>query len=67
MSVTLKIKIKDSERKQLSEEYEIDRLVDAPITMWHDDETINKYLKILLEEFKGEPHDIIITATMVLR
>lgn len=66
MKTTLKITIKDEERKKLSDSYVIDQLVDPPIVMVGDDVTINKYLKILLDEFKGTPEDIVITATMVL-
>jgi hypothetical protein len=64
--VTLKITIKDAERKKLIEEYVIDRLIDKDITMTNEDETINKYLKKLLAEFKAEPEHIIVTATMVI-
>lgn len=67
MKSTLRITIKGTERKKLIEEYDIDLLVDKPVTMERDDQTINKYLKILLDEFKGEPEDIIITSTMVLK
>ena len=67
MKSTLRITIKGTERKKLIEEYDIDLLVDKPVTMERDDKTINKYLKILLDEFKGEPEDIIITSTMVLK
>lgn len=66
MNCTLKITIKDDERKRLSEEYLIDHFDDKPITMVREDETINKYLKKLLEEFKGKPENIVISATMVL-
>lgn len=67
MKTILRITIKGTEKKKLIEEYDIDRMIDKPVTMERDDETINKYLKILLDEFKGEPEDIIITSIMVLK
>jgi primosomal protein N' len=67
MKTILKIVIKGTERKKLSEEYDLDSFADAPVTMQKEDPTINKYLKILLDEFKGEPEDIIITTKMILQ
>ena len=66
MKTTLKITIKDAERKKLIEEYDIDRMVDEAL-FEEKHPTLQKYLKILLDEFKGEPEDIIITSTMVLK
>lgn len=67
MSTTLKIVIKNAERKSLIEEYVIDPMADKDITMDKSDETINKYLNLLLDQFKGEPEHVIITAKMVLK
>jgi len=63
MSIELTITIKDEEKRKLTKEF----LVYEPVTFTETDPTIDKCLKELLEEFKGEPDDIKIRATMILR
>jgi hypothetical protein len=67
MRSTLKITIKGEEYKKLIDTYDIDPFVDEPPKMERDNLTVQKYLKILLDEFRGEPDNIIITATMILK
>lgn len=62
MSVELRIMVKDEERK-LTKDFNIyDR-----VTLSDSDPVISRCLKETLEEFKGEPEDIQVKATMVLR
>lgn len=63
MAIELVITIKDEEDRRLSKPF----LIYEPVTLVDNDPIINKCLKELLEEFKGEPDDIKVKATMVLR
>lgn len=63
---TLKVTIKGEELKKLSDVYDIDPLVDEAI-LTEDHPTVQKYLKILLDQFKGDTENIIITNTMILK
>ena len=63
MSVELVITVRDEEKKRLTQEfvlYERFEFIDT-------DPTINKCVKELLEEFKGTPDVIKVTATMIMR
>ncbi len=62
MVVELRITLKDSERKLTK-----DFVIYDMITMWEEDPLIHQCLKEAKEEFKGEPEDIKLYATMVLR
>lgn len=62
MSIELKITIRDDERK-LTKDFNIyDR-----VTFVDDDPIIAQCIKEVRDEFKGEPEDIRIKATMVLK
>lgn len=61
MSVEIKITMKDSERK-LTKDFNIYDI----IRLSESDPIINSCIKEVRDEFKGEPEDIIIRATMVL-
>lgn len=63
MSVELVITVKDEEKRRLTREF----LVYEPVTLTHEDATIDKCVKEILEEFKGEPDDIKVKATLILR
>ena len=62
MSIELKITIKDSERK-LTKDFNIYENV----TLIESDPIVKRCIEETLLEFKGEPEDIKIKATMVLR
>lgn len=61
--IELTITIRDEEKRKLSKEF----LVYEPITLDPNDPVIEKCLKELLDEFKGEPDDIKVKALMVLQ
>lgn len=63
MTIELTVTIRDEEKRKLSKDF----LVYEPFTWREDDETITRCVKELIDEFKGEPDDIKIRATMVLR
>ena len=63
MTIELTITIKDEEGRKLSKPF----LVYEPVTLNEDDPVIQSFLKELLEEFNGEPDDIRLKATMILR
>lgn len=63
MTTELTITIRDEEKRKLTKEF----LVYEPFNWKEDDETIQRCVKELLEEFKGEPDDIKVRATMILR
>lgn len=63
MTIELMVTIKDEEKRKLSREF----LVYEQVTLSEDDPIIDKCVKEVLEEFKGEPDDIKIKAVMVLR
>lgn len=63
MSVEISITIKDEEKRRLTREF----LIYETVTMMPEDPVIMKCLEECLEEFKGEPDDIKVKATMVLR
>lgn len=63
MKTDLKITIKDQERKSLSDTFEL-----FEIDLYRAIENAaQKYLKILLEEFKGDVEDIILRTTTYLK
>lgn len=62
MSIELRVTIKDEERK-LTKDFNIYDIV----TLSEHDPVIGKCVKEVIDEFKGEPEDIKIYATMVLR
>lgn len=62
MSIELVITIKDDERKLTR-----DFLIYEPVTFIDSDPVIMRCVKEAVEEFKGEPEDIKIKATMVMR
>lgn len=63
MATELTITIKDEEKRKLSKAF----LLYEPVTLTETDPVIDKCLKEVLEEFKGEPEDVKIRATMVLK
>lgn len=63
MSLELTITVKDEEKRKLTREF----LVYEPVTFVESDPVINKCVKEILAEFKGEPEDIKVKAMMVLR
>jgi hypothetical protein len=63
MSVELVITVKDEEKRRLTREF----LVYEAITLTDTDPVIDKCLKEVLDEFKGEPDDIKVKALMVLK
>lgn len=63
MAIELVITIRDEEDRKLSKPF----LIYEPVTLIDSDPIIMRCLKELLEEFKGEPDDIKLKATMVLR
>jgi hypothetical protein len=63
MSIELTITISDEEKRKLTREF----LVYEPVTLVENDPIIEKCVKEILEEFKGEPDDIKIRAVMILR
>jgi hypothetical protein len=62
MSVELSIIIKDEERTLKK-----DFLIYEPITLIESDPIIQKCVKEVMEEFKGEPEDIKLRAMMVFQ
>jgi len=62
MSIELKVTIKDEERK-LTKDFNIYERV----TLELDDPVISRCIKEARDEFKGEPEDIQIKATMVVK
>jgi predicted transcriptional regulator len=63
MKTDMKITIKNEECKALSDSYELhDIELYAAI-----EKSADEYLKKLLEEFHGEPEDVIIRTTTVLK
>lgn len=62
MAVELTVTIKDEERKLTK-----DFLIYEQVTFTENDPVIDKCVKESIEEFKGEPEDIKIRATMILR
>jgi|HubBroStandDraft_2_1064218.scaffolds.fasta_scaffold128049_1 hypothetical protein len=62
MSVELKITMKDDERKLTK-----DFLIYEKITFDQSDPTIIKCMQEVREEFKGDPTDIKVKGTMVLK
>lgn len=67
MSVELTITIRDEEGKKLIHPYLIYEDVTLKPQNPLDDPVISKAVKELLEEFEGEPDDIKLRATMVLK
>lgn len=63
MCVELTVTIKDEEGKKLSRPF----LIYEPVVLVPEDLVIGRCVKELLEEFKGEPDDIKVRATMVLK
>jgi hypothetical protein len=63
MTTELTITIRDEEKRKLTKEF----LIHEAFQWKADDETINRCVKELLDEFKGEPDDIKVRATMLLR
>lgn len=63
MAVEVKIKIKDTEGKTLTKPF----LVYEDITMKPDNVIIDRCIKEMLEEFKGEVEDIIVKAQLVVK
>lgn len=61
--IELVITIKDEEERRLSKKF----LIYEPVTLVDSDPIICRCLKESLEEFKGEPDDVKLRATMVLR
>jgi len=62
MAVEIKVKIKDDERK-LEREF----LIYDPVTFVESDPIIKKCVDETVEEFQGEPDDIVVRAMMVLK
>jgi len=62
MAIELKIILKDSERT-LSKEW----LIYEIVSMSPKDETIQRCLKEIRDEFKGEPEDIKVKSIMVIQ
>lgn len=67
MTVELTITIKDEEGKKLSRPYLIYEDVILKPSNPMADPQISAFVKELLEEFEGEPDDIKLRATMVLK
>ena len=63
MSIEITVTIKDSDKRRLSREF----LVYETVTLTPEDPTVDRCVKELLEEFKGEPDDIKVKALMVLK
>lgn len=64
--IELTITIRDEEKKKMSKAFLIHEPYET-VTLSREDKTIQKYLKELLDEFKGEVDDIRMKATMVLK
>lgn len=62
MSTELVVTIKDEERRLTR-----DFLIYEPFTFVDSDPTIMQCVKETIEEFKGQPEDIKIKATMIMR
>lgn len=64
--IELTITIKDEERKKMSKSFLVYENLEK-VELTREDTTIKKYLKELLDEFKGEVDTIKIRATMDLK
>lgn len=64
--IELTITIKDSECKKMSNTWLLESEYE-PVTMNREDPIIQKHLKELLDEFKGEVDDIKIKTCMIIK
>jgi hypothetical protein len=62
MVALLEVIVKDEQRRLRR-----DFLIYEPFTMHENDDTISKCVKETVDEFKGEPDDIKLKASMVLK
>lgn len=63
MCVELTITIRDEEKRKLIKSF----LIYEPFCLSENDPTVKACLKELLDEFKGEPDDVKLKATMILQ